>query len=457
MEQLNADLRDTIAAISTPPGTGGIAVVRLSGPDAITVADAIWRGKPLGEAPSHTAHLGNIIDVNGQVLDQCVATVFRAPRTFTGQDTVEFSVHGSQYIQHTLLGTLQARGARMAGPGEFTRRAFANGRLDLARAEAVADVIAATSRAAHRLAMQQLRGGFSKRIDELRERLVRLAALLELELDFSEEDVTFADREQLASLTEEILGITRSLADTFRSGDAIKNGIPVAIVGAPNAGKSCLLNTLLGSDRAIVSDIAGTTRDTIEDTAQIGGMTFRFIDTAGLRHTDDPIERLGIDRTLSTAARADIILLLVDPTTPAGADDRSQQLIDLNPDATLITVTNKTDLRPDAALTAPGPAISAKTGAGIAELRTLLADTARRRTGTAESENIIVTNARHHRALCQAAEALERTLDGLRQGQYTDLIAQDLRQALHHLGTITGAITTDTLLHSIFSHFCIGK
>lgn len=295
----------TICAISTPPGIGGIAIIRISGPEAIAIADRVWRGKSLGEAASHTAHLGVIVDPStGNELDQAVATLFRGPRSFTGEDVVEFSVHGSRWIQTELINLLIRNGCRLADAGEFTRRAFTNGRIDLAEAEAVADVIAAESEAANRVAQQQLRGSFSRCLGRLRDGLVELASLIELELDFAEEHVEFADRGRLLALARETLATVDSLSASFATGQAIKNGIPVAIVGAPNAGKSSLLNLLLHDDRAIVSDIPGTTRDTIEDTTVVDGLSFRFIDTAGLRQTSDAIENLGIERTWTAVSRA---------------------------------------------------------------------------------------------------------------------------------------------------------
>ncbi len=307
----------TIVAISTPYGTGGIAVVRLSGSDALEIADRAWRGKPLSSVPSHTAHLGTITaDDSGAALDQAVATVFRAPNSFTGEDTVEFSVHGSKWIQRQVVERLVSLGAVPAGPGEFTQRAFMNGRMDLAQAEGVADLIAASSRAAHRLAMSQVSGGFSTRLNQLRERLIELASLLELELDFSEEDVEFADRTRLREIADETLALIERLVSTYDSGRAFKEGVPVAIAGRPNAGKSTLLNALLGEDKAIVSDVPGTTRDVIEDTREINGILFRFYDTAGLRDTDDTVERIGIDRARDAISRAAIVLWVIDASTP---------------------------------------------------------------------------------------------------------------------------------------------
>ena len=466
MEQVTTD---TICAISTPPGRGGIAVARVSGPAAIAIANAVWKGASLADAKSHTVHLGTITRPDGTALDQAVATVFRNPRSFTGEDVVEISVHGSTFIQQELLHLLVASGARMAEPGEFTRRAFVNGRLDLAEAEAVADLIASSSRAAHRLAISQLQGRFSANIDSLRQQLLDLAVLLELELDFSEEDVTFADRAKLRELASDIQNMVTRMASTFSSGQALRDGIPVAIIGRPNVGKSRLLNTLLDTDRAIVSDIPGTTRDTIEDTIDIDGHTFRFIDTAGIRTTDDPIESLGIERALRSVAKASVVIWLLSPDDLQSPETSANKaLIDgsIRPDATLIPVLNKIDPIPDSvtqateslSAMAPGTAplaISALTGTGISDLRNaiLAAATA----GLPDDESIIVTNARHHAALTEAADALTQLIDGIDLGLTPDLLAQHLRQAIHSLATITGSITSTQILQTIFHRFCIGK
>ncbi|MDE6334630.1 MAG: tRNA uridine-5-carboxymethylaminomethyl(34) synthesis GTPase MnmE, partial [Muribaculaceae bacterium] len=396
MEQIS-----TICAISTPPGRGGIAVARVSGPRAIYIADSIWRGKPLAKAQSHTAHLGTVTAADGTPLDTAVATIYRSPASFTGENVVEISVHGSTYIQQQLLHTLVQAGCTMAEPGEFTRRAFTNGRLDLAEAEAVADMIAASSKAAHRLAISQLKGRFSSHINRLREQLIEIASLLELELDFSEEDVTFADRKQLYDLANDILTTVNSLAATFSSGQAIRDGIPVAIVGQPNTGKSSLLNALLHSDRAIVSDIPGTTRDTVEDTLDINGHTIRLIDTAGIRHTDDPIETLGIQRALNRVADAHITILLTTPQELAQGHTHSLAARirrHLPPQATLIIAINKADTIPahtipDIIAQAPESdyitAISAKTGYNIDTLTQHIVDMAT--AGLPDDESLIVT------------------------------------------------------------------
>lgn len=480
------DSERTIAAIATPAGQGGIAVIRVSGRDAFDIVQKIWRGKPLAQCASHTAHLGNILQEDGSVLDQAVITLFRAPSSFTGEDTVEISVHGSRWIQREALNALMRCGATPAGPGEFSQRAFANGRMDLAQAEAVADLIAAESRAAHRLALSQMSGAFSRRLNELREQLIQFGSLLELELDFSEEDVEFADRTQLINSAKETLEIVQRLALSYKSGRAFKEGVPIAIAGAPNVGKSTLLNRLLDSDKAIVSDIPGTTRDIIEDTREIGGILFRFIDTAGLRDTADTVERIGIERAKEHIERAAVTLWLVDPTQPLEAQlasitatTESKRFViltksDLSDSAVTKRVQNKNKMKgltksdlSDSAVTdkilkalpdgcpVPVLTISAKTGSGIDELKAALV-----RTATTEHDpehDLIVTNARHYEALTAGAESLQRVLTGLQTGIPTDFVAQDVREALHHLGLVTGAVTTADLLTSIFSHFCIGK
>lgn len=460
---------DTICAISTPHGVGGIAVARVSGRDAIGIVDRVWKGRRLADAVSHSAHLGTITDEHGETIDQAVATVFRSPRSFTGEDVVEIAVHGSKWVQRELINLLVRQGCRVAAAGEFTRRAFANGRMDLAEAEAVADVIASSSRAAHRIAMSQMRGDFSRRLTSLHDQLLELASLLELELDFSEEEVEFASREKLLGLAREIHTVVTGLASTFAKGSAIKDGIPVAIVGETNAGKSTLLNRLLHEDRAIVSDIHGTTRDTIEDTIEIGDTLFRFIDTAGLRDTIDTVEALGIERTMKKISDARIILWVIDVTAGNAAINRVADKIlpVLNDDYTLITVINKTDcdnadvtgiestLSDILPATAETAHISARNGEGIIQLEQLLV----KASGTAEiaSGDIMITNARHYEALTRAGQSIARAIDGLTAGLSGDFIAQDIRETLHHLGEITGTITSQDILTTIFSRFCIGK
>lgn len=453
---------DTICAVSTPAGTGGIAVVRVSGPQAICIADRLWRGHRLTEATSHTAHYSSLTDLDGRTIDDCVATVFRAPRSFTGEDVVEFSIHGSIFVQKETINALVAAGARLAERGEFTRRAFASGKMDLAQAEGVADLIASRSRAAHDMAIKQMKGGFSKRLSQLHDTLLELASLLELELDFSEEDVEFASRGKLMAQAVEMRDEIKRLAASFDSGNAIKEGIPVAIVGPTNVGKSSLLNALVGDERAIVSDIHGTTRDLIEDTVNIGDYTFRFIDTAGLRDTADRIEQLGIDRSRQAINRATIVLQVIDATDPGRVEQVGN--IDsgnLDGNQHLLTVINKTDAASPSAAMAALPAsadtvaISARTGEGIDNLRATLEKIA---SGLLpDSGDIIVTNARHHQALTAALPPLDRVITGLTTNLSGDFIAQDLREVLHHLGTITGTVTTTDILTTIFSRFCIGK
>lgn len=469
MKSDTINLEDTICAVSTPPGVGGIAVIRVSGPQAIAVTDRIWRGKPLEETPGHTVRFGRVIDPTrgDEMLDEAVATVFRNPASFTGEDVVELSVHGSKYVQRRLLEILTGQGARLAEPGEFTRRAFANGKMDLAQAEAVADVIASNSRAAHRLAASQMRGGFSRRLEELRDKLLDLASLLELELDFSEEEVEFASRERLREIATEIHDEVSRLEKSFSAGSAIKDGIPVAIVGPTNAGKSSLLNLLLGEDRAIVSDIHGTTRDTIEDTLEIGDYLFRFIDTAGLRETDDPIEALGIERSRQALSRAAIIISVVDASRPLPSP--IEELPDAPQAIPTILLLNKSDLASGSPDGFPHSInvdsfdyasvihFSTKTGEGHKELLTALTEIADRLRGTTDEDTIMVTNLRHAQALREASASTSAILLGLRTNLPGDLIAQDLRETLTHLGEITGDISTTDILTTIFSRFCVGK
>ncbi|WP_289159232.1 tRNA uridine-5-carboxymethylaminomethyl(34) synthesis GTPase MnmE [uncultured Muribaculum sp.] len=450
---------DTICAVSTAPGVGGIAVIRVSGKDAIEIVNTIWRGKDLSHVGSHTAHLGDLLDDGGEVLDNAVVTVFRAPNSFTGEDVVEISIHGSVWIQRELVKLLINHGCRLAEPGEFTRRAFSAGKLDLAEAEAVADVIASSSRASHRIAVSQMKGKFSGHLARLREELMELASLLELELDFSEEDVEFASRDKLLEISGRIHEVVSGLSRSFGDGQALKIGVPVALVGVPNAGKSTLLNSLLGDERAIVSDIPGTTRDTVEELLEIDGVNFRIIDTAGLRETSDKVEQLGIDRAFKQIEQAKIVVLLVDPHQ---SDDEIATMLSeieekLNESATVIVAKNKND-EMDRTLDMPQKysqvSISAKKGNGIDALKTLLIEASGVRQWESDK---IVTNARHYEALVNADNSITRVIDGLANGISGDFIAQDVREATHYLGEITGEITTDQILSTIFSKFCIGK
>ena len=455
---------DTICAVSTPHGMGGIAVIRVSGDDALSIVQQRWRGKSIAEMDSHTAHLGHILDSQGEILDEAVLTLFRAPNSFTGEDVVEISCHGSMWIQQQVVSTLIDAGCRAATGGEFTQRAFANGKMDLSQAEAIADVIASQSRASHHVAMNQMRGAFSRQLSTLRSQLLQFVSLIELELDFSEEDVTFADRERLTTLATNIKSVIDSLAQSYQAGNAIKNGLPVAIVGPTNAGKSTLLNTLLGDDRALVSDIKGTTRDVIEDTIVMGGTLLRFIDTAGIRESSDVIESMGIERSFQKMDEARIVLWVVDATAPiAEIDEFYAQIKQHCHDKAVIAVVNKIDTG-DALpiveklklLDVKIAEISAREGTGIEQLKQDIITAAALPQVTDENA-VIVTNARHYHALVRASEAIDRTLQGLSTGISGDLLSQDIRECMHYLGEITGEISTDDILGEIFAHFCIGK
>ena len=447
----------TICAISTAPGAGGIAVVRVSGPEALSISSSIF-SKKLGVEHDRGVVFGRILD-EGVVIDEGLALVLCGPGSYTGEDTVEFNIHGSAFIQGEVVRLLILAGSRLAGPGEFTQRAFLNGKLDLTQAEAVEDLIAAEHSGAHRLAVEQLRGNFSREIGELRESLIEFAGLLELELDFSEEDVEFADRTRFLELIEKLLERVSSLADSFRAGNAIKSGVPIAILGAPNAGKSTLLNALVGDDRAIVSDIAGTTRDVIEDTCVIDGTLFRFIDTAGIRETSDEIESEGIKRAFDKASIAHTVLYMLD----AGVENLESAAskiygLDIPEDINVVAVWNKCDVKAAPKENVEGCSnsisISASSGEGIDIIKRTLVESH----GIQESaSSLVVTNARHFEALVNARECLESVKAGLSGDTPSDLVAIDVRQTLHHLCSITGAVHADDILGHIFSHFCIGK
>ncbi len=445
----------TICALSTPMGMGGIAVIRVSGPDAFDLANRVF-SKDLAAVKSHRAVFGILRNAAGETVDECLATVFRAPGTYTGENTVEFGVHGSTFIQTEAVRALMDAGCRHAGPGEFTARAFLNGKMDLTQAEAVGDLIAAEHAGAHRLAMEQLKGTFAKEITALRTELIGFAGLLELELDFAEEDVEFADRARFDQLLETLIARIASLADSFRKGNAIRDGIPVAILGAPNRGKSTLLNALLGDDRAIVSPIPGTTRDTIEDTCVLGSSKFRFTDTAGIRATDDSIESEGIRRAWQTAKRASLVLYVLDASQDSVAEaNAALSALEIGPETDVIALWNKTDLADAPALSGwESLSIAAAEGKGIEELKVRLE--ALGLTDDSES-SIMVTNLRHYEALMESNASLVTTRAGLSNGIPGDLVASDVRQALHHLGTITGEIDPEDILDHIFSNFCIGK
>ncbi len=446
---------DTIVAPATAAG-GAIAVVRVSGREAFTLCDRLFRGrKPLAGAEGYTVHYGEIMD-GDRIVDDVLATVFRAPHSYTGEDSVEISCHGSSYIVSEILRLLTAAGGRMAQPGEFTIRAYLAGKLDLSQAEAVADTIAASSRAAHALASTQMRGGYSDELEQLRDKLLNLTSLLELELDFSEEEVEFADRTALRETMQRIGAEIDRLRNSFSLGNAIKEGVAVAIAGAPNVGKSTLLNRLLNEERAMVSEIAGTTRDVIEERANIGGILFRFLDTAGIRSTDDRLERMGIERTMESIRRAQIVIHMID--APALSGTLPEPDFTLRPDQKILTVANKID-KASASLNLPENiiAISAKQGTGIDRLCEALRQSVD--TEALYHGDPVVSNSRHYEALTTAREALDRALDGLGNNLPADLLSEDIRQVIHHLGSITarGSIAPDEVLQNIFSKFCIGK
>lgn len=460
---------DVICAISTAPGMGAIAVLRLSGEGAVALTDRVFvasSGRDLAGVAGNTVHFGRVLD-GEDLVDEVLVTVFRAPRSFTGEETVEIACHGSVYIQQRLLRLLVDAGARLAAPGEFTQRAFLNGKMDLSQAEAVADLIASSSAASHRMALSQMKGGFSAELVRLRADLLHITSLLELELDFSEEDVEFADRSELRRIAGNIRRLLMRLCDSFAVGNVIKNGVPVAIVGNTNVGKSTLLNALLNEERAIVSDVAGTTRDVIEDTVNLNGVTFRFIDTAGIRATEDEVESIGIERTFAKIGQARVVLLLTDLSRGAECFEEYYQQVKerIAPDATLLIVLNKTD-RVDDLLTPQETIrlftsgeeiipISAKEGTNLDGLVEKLTEAVN--LDGVQAGDVIVNNIRHYEALSHALTAVERVIAGLESGLSGEFVSQDIRECLHYLGEITGDITTDEVLGNIFKNFCIGK
>lgn len=466
---------DSIVALATPSGAGAIAIIRISGEDAITIGNSVFqsiKGKDLTKQKSHTLHLGHVID-NQKTLDQVLVSIFKGPHSYTGENTIEISCHGSTYIQQQIIQLLLRKGCRMANPGEFTLRAFLNGKLDLSQAEAVADLISSDNEASHQIAMQQMRGGFSNEIAKLREELLNFASLIELELDFAEEDVEFADRTQFHELLNRIEFVLKRLIDSFAVGNVIKNGIPVAIVGEPNVGKSTLLNALLNEERAIVSHIAGTTRDTIEDELVIGGIGFRFIDTAGIRETEDVVESIGIRKTFEKIEQAQVVLYLVDGCQLSVDGKLDDLLVEIGktrnqfPLKPILFIINKKDLISsenlaviDKKLTTNNQQlttiyISAKNQDGVEDLKNQLLSFVN--TGALRNNETIVTNTRHYDSLLKALDEIQKVKYGLETHLSSDLMALDIREALYHFGMITGQVTNDELLGNIFANFCIGK
>ena len=463
--------QDTIVALATPSGAGAVAIIRISGNNSIAIANEVFqsvRNKDLTKQKTHTIHLGHIMD-GEKTLDQVLVSVFKNPNSYTGEDVVEISCHGSVFIQQQIIQLLLRKSCRMAQPGEFTLRSFLNGKMDLSQAEAVADLINSDNEASHQIAMQQMRGGFSNEIAKLREELLNFASLIELELDFAEEDVEFADRTQFKDLVNRIEFVLKRLIDSFAVGNVIKNGIPVAIVGEPNVGKSTLLNALLNEERAIVSDIAGTTRDTIEDELIINGIGFRFIDTAGIRDTKDVVENIGIQKTFEKIEQAQVILYLFESLKfkVQGSEHiiEIQKIRNKYPQKPLVVIINKVDLLSEQELNTikaeletlnlKPETISAKQKIGIEELKNTLLSFVN--TGALRNNETIVTNTRHYDSLLKALEEIQKVRFGLESGLSSDLMAIDIRQALYYFGEITGQVTNDELLSNIFSSFCIGK
>ncbi|MGB0770183.1 MAG: tRNA uridine-5-carboxymethylaminomethyl(34) synthesis GTPase MnmE [Flavobacteriaceae bacterium] len=458
---------DTIIALATASGSGAIAVLRVSGTEALSISNSLFKSihnKQLIDQPTHTVHLGHIID-GERVLDEVLVSIFKNPQSYTGEDVVEISCHGSSYIQQEILQLFIRKGCRAANAGEFTLRAFLNGKLDLSQAEAVADLIASDSAAAHQIALQQMRGGFSSEIKNLRQELLNFASLIELELDFSEEDVEFADRQQFEDLLQRIVKVLKYLIDSFSTGNVIKNGVPIAIVGAPNVGKSTLLNALLNEEKAIVSTIAGTTRDAIEDEITIEGVKFRFIDTAGIRQTNDTVEAIGIEKTFKKIAQSQVVLQLFDGSkisdeTYSDIKNQIEKKLSQYPDKQQLIVVNKMDTSNMKTVKKCFDqydylTISAKTGEGVEALKKQLFGLVQM--GKLHNNDTIITNARHYDALRQALDNIQKVQHGLQTGLSGDLLAIDIREALHHFGRITGEISTDDLLGNIFANFCIGK
>jgi tRNA modification GTPase len=458
---------DSIVALATPSGAGAIAVIRISGENAIAIGSTIFRSKKsknLKNQKTHTLHLGHIVDDN-KTLDEVLVSVFRAPNSYTGENTIEISCHGSTYIQQQIIQLLIRKGCRVAQPGEFTLRSFLNGKMDLSQAEAVADLISSDNEASHQIAMQQMRGGFSNELALLRQELLNFASLIELELDFAEEDVAFADRTQFRELLTRIEFVLKRLIDSFAIGNVIKNGIPIAIVGEPNVGKSTLLNALLNEERAIVSEIAGTTRDTIEDELVIGGISFRFIDTAGIRETQDVIESIGIQKTFEKIEQAQVVLFLVDGYQLmvdglAKLNIEIEKIKNQYPLKTLLTIINKSDKISASELVnfSPLPStllLSAKNKTGIDQLKNQLLSFVN--TGALRNNETIVTNTRHYDSLLKALDEIQKVKYGLESNLSSDLMAIDIKEALYHFGMITGEVTNDELLGNIFANFCIGK